>query len=676
MPRSIRIVAISFVSLVVLLIITATIIAHKINPNDYKPQIISSVNKATGRQLSINGDISLSFFPWLGVNIQQVVLSNPAGFGDQPFATVGEAEVRLHLLPLLVGKLELGTIVLNDADLNFIKNATGNNWSNFSATTPEPSAPAANTSKSNSNSFKEFDITNISIHNTNLHYTDLSTQEKIDLTQVNFDSSSIGTKKFFPINMSFNVTSKKPVLALQFNGSAEAYFDPDEQLYQLKSLKSNGQFSTASAKNLSFGASGDASVDLTKQTWSADKLVANLGELALKLSSEGNLKDMSGSGTVKIDSFNAKNLIEALKPGMKFANADALNSVGTEFKFTMGDGTIKVPNFTATLDQTHIKGDLLYTYKNNRSLNFDLTLDKLNVDQYETLYKANKANIPGETKPAANSASNGVLPLDFLKNLEAQGKFQATQLTVNQIALKNVLVKMSSHANIVNLNPISASVYQGSANGQVTINLKSATPAISSNIALSNLNLAQASSKMSGKLSLKAQVNTSGNTMPAWMGNMQGNGSLSMMKGVLNGIDINFWLKQGIAVLNARVPPLSGNTHQTAFDDMNANFTIRNGVLSNQDLLIASSDFSAKGAGTINLANQGISYRLFATLNTDKKWVIPILITGSLESPKVQLDMANLTKSIVKNEVKSALTGGGIKGTAGVVGGILSKMLP
>ena len=70
-----------FAALILLLLIVVISLPFIIDPNQYKGQIISQVKKETGRELAIPGDIKLSLFPWLGVQLGEVSLGNAAGFG-------------------------------------------------------------------------------------------------------------------------------------------------------------------------------------------------------------------------------------------------------------------------------------------------------------------------------------------------------------------------------------------------------------------------------------------------------------------------------------------------------------------------------------------------------------------------------------------------------------------
>jgi AsmA protein len=63
--RALKIVFIVFCTLVVLIGGLLTAAVFLINPNDYKDEIAAAVKKQTGRELAIQGDISLSVFPWL-----------------------------------------------------------------------------------------------------------------------------------------------------------------------------------------------------------------------------------------------------------------------------------------------------------------------------------------------------------------------------------------------------------------------------------------------------------------------------------------------------------------------------------------------------------------------------------------------------------------------------------
>jgi len=55
--------------LIVLVVAALIALPFFINPNDYKDEISREVEKATGRNLTLQGDIGLSVFPWIALDL-------------------------------------------------------------------------------------------------------------------------------------------------------------------------------------------------------------------------------------------------------------------------------------------------------------------------------------------------------------------------------------------------------------------------------------------------------------------------------------------------------------------------------------------------------------------------------------------------------------------------------
>src|ERR1700676_531029 len=112
-----------------------------VNPNDYKDRIAAAVKESTGRELILKGDIKLSVFPWIALELGPASLGNPPGFGAEPFVAFNRAAVRVRLFPLLSKRLEMDRVDLEGLDLRLRKNAQGTgNWQNFGQS--QKAAPA------------------------------------------------------------------------------------------------------------------------------------------------------------------------------------------------------------------------------------------------------------------------------------------------------------------------------------------------------------------------------------------------------------------------------------------------------------------------------------------------------------------------------------------------------
>ena len=119
-------ILLKFIAFIVIIVIIGLIALPLIvDPNDYKQQISDQVEKATGRTLNLEGDISLSVFPWIALELGPLSLSNAAGFDAKDFAKIDGAQLRIKLIPLLKKELEMDTIILDGLALNLEKNKAG-----------------------------------------------------------------------------------------------------------------------------------------------------------------------------------------------------------------------------------------------------------------------------------------------------------------------------------------------------------------------------------------------------------------------------------------------------------------------------------------------------------------------------------------------------------------------
>src|SRR5262245_43511781 len=130
--RALKIAAYVIGGLVGLIVLLLIGVALFVNPNNYRGEIADLVKKQTGRELTLTGDLHLSVFPWIALGLGPAALSDAPGFGPKPFASIQEAKVSVKLLPLLRGKLEVGSVRLAGVEVRLITDARGrHNWSDL-----------------------------------------------------------------------------------------------------------------------------------------------------------------------------------------------------------------------------------------------------------------------------------------------------------------------------------------------------------------------------------------------------------------------------------------------------------------------------------------------------------------------------------------------------------------
>lgn len=215
--------------LVLLVVAAAVVIPMVVDPNDFKPEIVEQVKKATGRDMAIDGDIGLSVFPWLGVELSGVSLSQAEGFGDQPFAAVEQAQVRAKLMPLLKRQLVVDTIQLNGLQLNLMRDSQGmGNWEDLAAGGDAPEAETQEKPASKQDSGLEgLAIGGVKILEAQVSWSDRQSGQAVTVRGLNLETGALSPGRPADIKLDFKLDNQEPKLSadIALAGTLEASQD-------------------------------------------------------------------------------------------------------------------------------------------------------------------------------------------------------------------------------------------------------------------------------------------------------------------------------------------------------------------------------------------------------------------------------------------------------------------
>lgn len=121
-----------------------------------------------------------------------------------------------------------------------------------------------------------------------------------------------------------------------------------------------------------------------------------------------------------------------------------------------------------------------------------------------------------------------------------------------------------------------------------------------------------------------------GGNVDSIMRSLKGDGGVSVGRGSIEGIDLdnllgNFDVKGGT----------------TVFDRLEATYTIAGGVMRNGDLLMSLPNFAASGSGQVDLGGQAIDYTVVPKSlkgNAGRGIAVPVRIVGPWAGPKISVD--------------------------------------
>ncbi len=168
----------------VLLVAVLVALPALIDVNSYKPLIVSQVKTATGRDLVIEGPISLSLLPTPTVSVTGVKFFNTAGSKNANMVEVKSVTVQPSLLALLGGRIEVGEVTLVEPKIVLEINAEGKpNWE-FAPSVAEARPAAAKPS-----SPRPLSLGRLTIDNGTLIFSDSKAGLSVVAEKANFTAS-------------------------------------------------------------------------------------------------------------------------------------------------------------------------------------------------------------------------------------------------------------------------------------------------------------------------------------------------------------------------------------------------------------------------------------------------------------------------------------------------------
>ena len=209
MKKFLKIVGIAVGIFILLLVAAAVIIPMVVDPNDYKDRIAALVEKETGRRMKIPGDLSLSLFPWLGVKVGAVELSNAQGFKAPFFARLEELQISVKVVPLLSKRVEAGMVKVRGLTLNLERNKEGRtNWDDLIKGKPQkkPEQPGGQKLTVGAEAFV---IGGVDVSHASVTWSDEMTGQRLSLNDLSIKTSRVTLTGPLDVQVGFDFDTGK-----------------------------------------------------------------------------------------------------------------------------------------------------------------------------------------------------------------------------------------------------------------------------------------------------------------------------------------------------------------------------------------------------------------------------------------------------------------------------------
>ncbi|CAN1594388.1 AsmA family protein [Pseudomonas sp. B21-028] len=657
-----KILGLVLLGLLLIIVALGFALTHLFDPNDYKEEIRQIARDKAHIELTLNGDIGWSLFPWLGLELHEAsvaTLANPT----QPFADLQMLGLSVRVMPLLRREVQMSDVRVEGLNLRLNRDKNGHgNWEDIgkapaSTTTAGTTAPADQPAPPTSTPVEKpaqptrLDIDSLTVNNARVEYTDEQTGKQFSAESIQLSTGPVHDSTNIPVKLTAFLSSNQPAVRVRTEVTGELRFERALQRYKFEDLKLSGDVTgdPLQGKILNFNAQGQLFLDRAANVaeWTGIKLSLNqlraLGEL--KVNDLDKTPQLNGG--VSIAQFDLANFVDSIGQKLPAMGEGSLTKVELASRIAGTPTSVELNNITLKVDDSSFTGRIAVEDFAKQSLRAQLKADTFNVDRYlppksaetNSAKAAREAEVSNTeasamagagTTPLPNAPTQGawsndrLFPVERLSKLDLDADLTFGQLILDKLPIQNAALKASGQGGLLTLENLRGDLFNGNFEAKGTLDVRQPTPQLSLQTRINRVpaeKIIESQGKnppVRGLVTLNSAVTASGNSQKALVESLNGNAGFVINDGVLLNANLEQQLCKGIALLNRK--SLSGEPRgkDTPFQQLDGNLTFRNGVASNPDLKVRIPGMTVNGNGDIDLRVLGMDYRVGVIVEGDK----------------------------------------------------------
>ncbi|WP_158090172.1 AsmA family protein [Kiloniella majae] len=639
----------------VLLVIAVLLVAPLfISLEDYKPEIAAKAKEATGRDLEIGGKISLSLFPTVAIEVNDVALANYEQGQNKDMVTLEQMALELQVMPLLSSEVVIDRFVLVKPIINLEIDKTGKpNWELEGTQAPaNETATTENSESSDGGSgagLSGLSLGDVRIENGELHFIDLASGAKEDIEALNLEISLEALNE--PLSLDGRLDWKAETINLKAD------------VANLESLMNGG--STAL----------EASVNSSPVNFSFNGTAQQASAFAL-------------AGALDLDVPSVKGLTDWVGAPIERQSEETFGPLSVKGQLDLNGSVVAFDDVSLAFDALTAQGALKIDSSGSvPNIVAALSTGVLDITPYLPPETSGGQDASSESTSDGGGAvqnagadqgwSDEAIDFSGLKSVNADLALKSEGVKIRKITIGVSELGILLQGGKLTADLKQLALYDGQARGKVVLDSSKATPTTAINFDLSGVQAEPLLSdsadfeKLLGTLSSKANLTTQGASQKAMVSNLNGTGDFIFQDGAVKGVNIPGLIR------NVSLDALQNSfdeAQSTDFAELSGTYTIQQGVVNNQDLSMIAPLFRLSGKGTVPMPPKTLDYRLEPKLVGDlegqggdsgaKGLAVPLLITGSWSDPKVAPDLAGALTDQLKDP--SALIEGVTSGEGGV----------
>ncbi|RON83097.1 AsmA family protein [Pseudomonas fluorescens] len=649
-----KILGLVLLGLLLIIVAAGFALTHLFDPNDYKDEIRQIARDKAHIELTLNGDIGWSLFPWLGLELHEAsvaTLINPT----EPYADLQMLGLSVRVLPLLRREVQMSDVRVEGLNLRLKRDKNGHgNWEDIGKVPPaaapadSPAPASATTAEAPAQPEKppqpiRLDIDSLTVNNARVEYNDEQTGKQFSAESIQLSTGPVHDSTNIPVKATAFLGTNQPVLRVRTELTGELRIERALQRYRFEDMKLSGELAgdPLQGKTMTFAAQGQLSLDKAANVaeWTGIKISANQLRALGELKANDLDKTPQITGGISIAQFDLAKFVDSIGQKLPAMAEGSLSKVELVSRVAATPTSIAFDNINLKLDDSSFSGRIAVEDFAKQSLRAILKADTFNVDRYlppksaqansatqvrqaevastEADAMAGAGSTPLPDKPSKTAwSTERLLPVERLAKLDVDADLTFGQLTLDKLPIQNAALKATGQGGLLTLSNLSGELYNGGFAANGTLDVRPSAPVLNLQTRLNRVpveKILESQGKnppVKGLVTLTSNVTGSGNSQQALVDTLNGNASFVINNGVLLNANLEQQLCKGIATLNRKT--LSGEPRgkDTPFQELKGNLTFRNGIASNPDLKVRIPGMTVNGDGDIDLRVLGMDYRV------------------------------------------------------------------
>lgn len=552
---------------------------------------------ATGRSLEVAGRIRPSFYPEIGVTAGPITLANADWGSDAPLLTAERLRIGVDLAGLLSGAFNVRSVVIDAPVISLETQADGTgNWE-------LASAPAGGSDEGAPQDLPPISLDRGRIREGQITFTDGATGQSHTLSAV-------------------DLRAKIPSLDGAITAKLAAEY---------KSLPITADIALDDLEAFLAGAARPLKLDL------------GLGSDTVSFDGSAGLDPLTAQARLKAEIADTDALATGLgapAPGLPEGLGARL---GLATGLTLSATEIALDVTELDLGGNAVKGKLTLTLGDRPTLTGRLNAGALNLSALSEGGETSGEASQGWPKDPIDVSALGLIDADLV-------------LTADSVDLGTAKLGRTRLANTLEAGRLVTQIrklaaYEGEVTGRLVVNSRGGL-SVRAEIEGKSLAMSPLLTDLAGFSRLATtgdfalNVLGSGASVDAIVQSLDGEGQFRFGQGEITGLDL-------AAMVRNFDPSFVGEGKRTIFSSIAASYAITKGQLTNEDLAFDAPLLQAKGAGQVDLAGQGLDYRVTPTLLPGEEGTglsLPILFTGPWAAPKIRPDLEGVTRDQIEAE--------------------------